>query len=336
MAEQLFEGQTSHGLTHEEMDRLYSKIKVSYGKGDSKVTREEFNAMITHIAKTETGTALLRKMANSDENFNYHFKSVRDLPPGFGGVYLGDAVGVRDRIVLSNDGAGTQHGAAIMAHESVHDLQKAPVLKNKPSNQFVEAEAHALSRQLETEMGNTDTNSSPNYKQVYTANYKKWLKLAKNPKGVPEKLRFKPQPGVDPEKAVKAYARQMASLETQATYIRDFARSGHVSEKDANPPFVFKDETIKGLASDYYNQNNTTGHVDEAYVDDLISRNPFVRQEDFNPLRRSLGKPEVYTKNENDNNNRENPNAAGYLSQNVQQTRASERANNQRNAHEGR
>ena len=240
------------------------------------------------------------------------------------GVYvpLSDVVRVKGELFQSD------HGAFVFAHECTHAMQKETSgILSYTAAEVADAETQALDWQLMSELNvskipsyeyekqikkagytgafaDTVFNkvmmaeyvSVEDYRAVYDANYDKWMDIAKNPKKTPKGLQpFEPTKGMNINEARIAYASQMASLETRAMYIKEFCTRPHTHE----------DGVFDVSVATSYNEKNAQGsrairdtRVPEGFVEDAITRNPFLKQEDFNIARQAHGEDAVYTASE--------------------------------------
>ncbi len=293
MTNQLFEGQQTHPLSHEEKNKLYKKMRHYCTKKEAKGLSQQIDKMVDALNSTPTGCMALRQMLESDEVFRYDLQDkdkVLEKNDAHGG-HEKHPVFFKDRIRINPEVVGTPEGAIIMAHESLHDVQTdTSSFFHIEAFQIHEAEAQAQTQQLSLELETTPTYLARDYTDVYYDNYDKWIEISKNPEKTPEgHLKFQPKEGVNVEEARIEYAMQMASLETQASFTRDFVRMQYVDHQKADPPLIFTDKITKQQSTSYANKDKKYEKIsvtDEA-VDDILSRNPFLNKEDFEPIKKA-------------------------------------------------
>lgn len=297
MATDLFNGQNTHPLSHEEMLQLLKKTTLFCKKSERVSLSKKLHAMLHELNTIPTGCEALRLMLQSNETFRYDLKGQFNRESKNAVQYFSDITGLIDRIILNPKDIDSTFGTLSLAHESLHDIQMRTLsFLRRESKQAADSETMAQTMQLGIELNSNWDGIPNNYGAVYDKNYEKWLRIANNPATTPKEVPpFQPKEGVDLTVAKIEYAMQMASLETRATYIRDFVRWHHVSPEKADPPFQFTDKTIQIFSAAYKKKDTKRKNMTltEEYVDDIISRNPFVKQKDFNPLRKNNGLKEV-------------------------------------------
>ena len=183
-------------------------------------------------------------------------------------------------------------------HETFHDLQNVDSFLT--DKYLMDAETQAISSQITYEFDKKDKN----YGLHYTQNYKKWLDYAKTgkiPADAPKNfLQFKPIQGLSPKElkeAQKQFAAQMASQETQAKFISDYISLPLISEKEAiniKPHQFIKRAAKEGFEYRLPQILAAVGkklETDEILIQEIIDRNPFLKQENFNKLRKANGSP---------------------------------------------
>ncbi len=322
----MFKGDKSGPLSQEEIEALYKKFRLIIPEGEAKekeAVTERLHQAVRTLNSTPTGSMVLRQMLESDrETFKLDLRENNEELPG---TVMGSYVPLSDVIRIEGKLFQSDHGAFVFAHECTHAMQKETSgIFSYTAAEVADAETQALDWQLMSELDvskvpaymyekkikeegysgslaetvlneimTDEYNTLEDYRAVYDTNYDKWMDIAKNPKKTPKGLQpFEPTKGMDINEARKAYAAQMASLETRAMYVKEFCTRPHTHE----------DGEFNVILGTQYNKKNSQGsrairdtRVPKEFVEDAIKRNPFLKQEDFNVARQAHGEDPVYT-----------------------------------------
>lgn len=322
----MFKGDNSGPLSQEEIVALYQKFRLIIPSGDAKekeAITERLHQAVRTLNSTPTGSMVLRQMLESDrETFKLDLRENNDK---LSGNVMGSYVPLSDVVRIEGALFQSDHGAFVFAHECTHAMQKETSgILSYTAAEVADAETQALDYQLMSELNVSKIPSYmyekkikeegyqgalaetvlneimedeyytlEDYRSVYDTNYDKWMDIAKNPKKTPKGLQpFEATEGMDINEARKAYATQMASLETRAMYVKEFCTRPHTNE----------DGVFNVILGTQYNKKNSQGvrairdaRVPEGFVEDAIKRNPFLKQEDFNIARQAHGEEPVYT-----------------------------------------
>ncbi len=281
---QLFEGQTTHPLNEAEKKAFFDKIDFDgewFSFGDEKAMRHALEAII----QTPTGAHQAREIIKNNPPIT--IKTVSDSQKGETGWYSPKTGKIT---LLSNNLNQPLKSGATLLHELLHARQK---IGNLNENRLLaDSETQALSAQLEYE---TTPKSDISYKKSYNIILKKWRQIAQNPQKTPKGIMpFKPLPNAPLQEAQEAYAHQMASLEMQALFVRDFLKT--TKEQGANTALPVASYELRAMQGRYL-QEMATGEehftATPNFINDILSRNPFLTHKDFKPLqKRSPAKSE--------------------------------------------
>lgn len=294
-SKQLFEGQTNHPLTEAEIEAFFEKVELrshtsflartvlgSDGRGD---IINFFKKSLEEAMKTPTGREQVREIIKSKDEFRVF--GFNDSDPGLGGY---NNVGSQDVYINLNNKYIHQPkkiGGTIL-HELLHARQTS---ETEDSKVLLDAETQALSYQLDVET--KSSNQSVQYQKSFEYNKGKWLRIAKTgryPKDF-NGLKFKPVQGLSAEElktAQEMYANQMASLETRAQATKDFSKPA--SEWGKNPSLKYPDYGLAAhresysMQDDYFYENSQKPIVSKKTAQDIVSRNPFLKESDFYSL----------------------------------------------------
>ncbi len=309
MTTNLFEGQTNHPLSPEELNEFRSRSTVFVKGVDKEEQIKIFNRILNDANKSPTARSIIRQALQANESFHYDFRkniAKRDEKgnpkSGFMGGY--NSILFRDKITLdkvlvnSTKREDRIESISTFVHETFHDLQNVDSFFT--DKYLMDAETQAISSQITYEFDKKDKN----YGLHYTQNYKKWLDYAKTgkiPADAPKNfLQFKPIQGLSSEElkeAQKQFAAQMASQETQAKFISDYMSIPLTSGKEATnikPQQFIKtaaEEGLKYRLSQLFSSLGKKQETDETLIQEIIDRNPFLKQENFNKLRKANGSP---------------------------------------------
>ena len=322
----LFEGDTSYQLSEQELEQLFKKF--NFHPEDIELQQKRLKDSFNILNNTPSGAKILRHFLNNqDETFNVDLRDNANPGGGNHGLYSisSDRVTINPdlwKIPKESENHG-KHAAVVFAHECLHDLQKNNTgALSTIATEANDAETQALNFQLANELGVlvkpeellrkagmsdiemfSFIRQTETYNSIYKENHEKWLDIAKNPKKTPEGIQpFKPAPGADKAQAQKAYAAQMAALETQAQFIKDFVNDAH-RDPIKDPKTTLFD--FNGLNRLYKDENYGLSRlfkdkqIPKDFIDDAIKRNPFLKQEDFNKARLAYGEEPVYSNNTN-------------------------------------
>lgn len=295
MTKQLFEGQTNHPLSEAEIETFFFKVELrSFASFRARVfsgreTRQRvidfFKKGLEKMMKTPTGREQVREIiASKDEYRVWGVNKPNDphthayIEPGSLDVYVNLASVV--------EGNPAKVGQFIL-HELLHQRQK---VTGKESKVLADCETYALTFQLDTEAKNL---SHPQYQKSFEYNKRKWKRIAQSgryPNGF-NGLRFKPIQGLSQAELIEAqeqYAHQMASLETRAEATKDFLKPAfewgkNSSLKYPNYALASRRELYSGQDYCFYS-NNERPIVSKQLAQDIVSRNPFLKESDFYSL----------------------------------------------------
>ena len=344
MTKKLFEGQTNHPLSQEEMQEFLSCSTVFIKNTDKETQFKIFKRILNDANQSRTARSIIRLAIQSGDEFHYDFgktlaKRDENGTPVSGRVGgYNSALGFNDRILIDSVLANSLEKkdrietVSTFVHETFHDLQdRSSMFTDKF---LIDAETQAISAQVTYELDQKDKN----YGEFYIKNYNKWLKYAKTGKIPPDApkdfLQFKPVDGLSPQElkeAQKQYASQMASQETQAKYIHDYASIPAINKlrKKENLQVIKNagDEGLKYWFGQALLVLDGKIESDEDLIDEIMDRNPFLKQEDFNSLRAIYKSPLKYSKEEKSEHT---ANLGNTLSQNAQQNITSQPADIQR------
>ena len=344
----LFEGDTSNPLSEQELEQLFKKFNFhnpDNNPQDVKIQSERLKNALKTLNSVPSGSRVLHQLLEA-KNETYTI-DIRDNAPTVSGA-LGYYQRKKDRVTINGKLFESEFGAVTLAHECLHDLQKHEYgIFSATAAEVVDAETQASTQQLlfeldvssfepgalqkeidniqkdpkntltyddiQNKIAEIDFSRRSRYQAVYDNKYQKWLDIAKNPKKTPEGIQpFKPAQGADIKMAQEAYADQMAALETQAHYIKDFVNMPHQgtpNKPKATPfsfgsaPYAYKDQNYD--ASHFYRDTQ----VPKEFIEDAIKRNPFLKQEDFNNARLAYGEEPVYS-----NDTEEKESSGGFIS----------------------
>lgn len=309
MTIKLFEGQTNHPLSPEELKEFRSRSTVFVKGVDKEEQYKIFNRILNDANQSPTARSIIRQALQANERFHYDFRKTiakRDekgnpesgLMGGYNSVLFRDKIVLDKVLVNSTKRQDRIESVSTFVHETFHDLQDVDSFFT--DKYLMDAETQAISSQITYEFDKKDKN----YGLHYTQNYKKWLDYAKTgkiPADAPKNfLQFKPIQGLSPEElkeAQKQFAAQMASQETQAKYICDYITMPLVTKKEAKnikPHQFIKNAAKEGLNYRLPQILAAVGknlETDEALIQEIIDRNPFLKQENFNKLRKANGSP---------------------------------------------
>ena len=346
--DKLFEGDTSNPLSDQELEQLFKKFNFhnpDNNPKDVKIQSERLKKAFETLNSVPSGSRALRQLLEAkDETYNIDIRDNATEIDGNLGYYLPN----KDHICVSGKLFETEHGAVILAHECLHDLQKNNSgIFSITASEATDAETQAFNQQLFFELGisanvpdemkklteftqkytqnptaiayiqqlmaKEAAHRQGKYKAVYDNKYQKWLDIAKNPKKTPKGIQpFEPVPGANKAKAYKAYAAQMAALETQAQFIKDFVNEAHRNPTDNTTESAFD---LGSIPKRYKDQNHNLARfykdkqIPAEFIDDAIKRNPFLNQEDFNKARLAYGEEPVYS-----NDTAEKKSSGGFIS----------------------
>ena len=311
MTIKLFEGQTNHPLSPEELKEFRSRSTVFIKGVDKEEQIKIFNRILNDANQSPTARSIIRQALQANESFHYDFRkniAKRDekgnpksgLMGGYNSVLFRDKIVLDKVLVNSTKRQDRIESVSTFVHETFHDLQNVDSFLT--DKYLMDAETQAISSQITYEFDKKDKN----YGLHYTQNYKKWLDYAKTgkiPADAPKNfLQFKPIQGLSPKElkeAQKQFAAQMASQETQAKFISDYISIPLSSEKEVTniKPHQFikraAEEGLKYRLSQIlsYLGKNQEQETDESLIQEIIDRNPFLKQENFNKLRKENGLP---------------------------------------------
>ena len=291
---QLFQGQTSHPLSEEEIEAFYDKFSIrSYdsfmrrlfsGADERRDVRDFFRDSLDEMLKTPTGREQARAIIASEQT--YRIFGCNDANISLNGYTRQNS----DEIFVNLTAVGgnqTNVVGSTILHECLHLRQQATEYNSKI---LLDAETQGLSQQLLFE---TNSRKNPSYCQSFEFNRQKWLNIARTGK-YPRNftgLRFEPMPNLsraELNEAYEAYAHQMASLETRAQATQDFAKPA--AEWGKNPSLKYPSYKLASVRElynkqdDAYLQAGIEATVPKSVAEDIASRNPFINPSDFYAL----------------------------------------------------
>ncbi len=293
----LFEGQRSGPLLQSDWDKFKRLTNLDKIQPDS--ARKKIEDGFLQMAQTPAGRQKIHETVATNKHMPISIDARYNETHHAGNYSDNSGVFVSEKHL--NDSAGDVGNSLL--HELTHSQQK------KGSNLINDAETQAISMQMAVEAGDKSSiYYDPVYAKKHKNNLEKWNKIANGDPKEPlpkwaKPFEYKPAPGEDLESteskerqahAKKMYAKENASLETQAQYIQEYyvsreTQNKNLGKKDASWQVAAKTEAYKSAdRTDVKKDNLPAERNDQRTIRDMKTRNPAIDEDALERERQKL------------------------------------------------